>query len=166
MEVQLSRRGDYAIRAAIALARAWPGGGYLKLREISAEMDIPLRYTHEIVSFLVRGGLAGALAGKLGGFRLARDPETISLLQIVEAAEGRLGLDRCALSGGPCHWQETICAVHPMLAEAGRALAGALRSESLAAVLMLDARLKQTTEAPAGGNRRRRARATPPAAEG
>ena len=141
MDLQLTRRGDYAVRAAIALARANPEGGYRKLREIAAEMAIPLRYTHEILSLLVRAGLVEAMAGKLGGYRLVREPGDISLLQVVEAAEGRLRLDRCTLSGGPCHWQQSICAVHPALEEACRSLTNSLRAETLAHVLQLDERL-------------------------
>jgi Rrf2 family protein len=141
LDLQLSRRGDYAVRAAIALARAAPSGGYLKLREIAAEMAIPERYTHEIVSLLVRAGLVEAMAGKLGGYRLVRPPRDVTLLQVVEAAEGNLRLDRCTLSGGPCNWQQTICAVHPAWEDACRSFTGVLRAQSLAHVLELDEKL-------------------------
>lgn len=138
MDLQLTRRGDYTVRAAVCLARSASSGGYRKLREIAAEMAIPERYTHEIVSLLVRAGLAEALPGKHGGYRLVRDPASVSLLEVIEAGEGALRLDRCALSDGPCHWQETICAVHPMLEEASRSLTTTLRGRSLADVLEVD----------------------------
>ena len=142
MDVQLSKRGDYTVRAAVALARARPSGGYRKLREIAEEMDIPARYTHEIVSSLVKAGLAEAVAGKNGGYRLSRDASNISFLEVIEAGEGALRNDRCVLSGMPCHWQETICAVHPMIEEAARALTSSLQGRTLAQVLELDLRLK------------------------
>ena len=149
MDLQLTKRGDYTIRAAVSLARGWPEGGYRKLREISDEMAIPLRYTHEIVSLLVKAGLAEALSGKNGGYRLVRDPAGISFLDVVEAGEGALRLDRCALSGGPCHWQQTICAVHPAIEDAARALTTSLRARTLAQVLDLDHRLQaQHPESP------------------
>ncbi len=142
MDLQLSKRGDYTVRAAISLARGWPEGSYRKLREISKEMAIPLRYTHEIVSLLVKAGLAEALAGKNGGYRLVREPAGINLLDVVEAGEGTLRQDRCALSGGPCHWQQTICAIHPAMEDAARALTSSLRVHTLAQVIDLDQRLQ------------------------
>lgn len=141
MDLQLTRRGDYTVRAAISLARHSGSGTYRKLREISEEMAIPARYTHEIVSLLVKAGLAEALAGKQGGYRLVRTPESISLLEIVEAGEGALRVDRCALDGGPCHWQ-TMCAVHPMLEDGVKAITASMQSRSLADVLKLDRRLE------------------------
>src|SRR3954468_4624137 len=94
LDLQLTKRGDYAVRAALSLARASGGGGYRKIREIAAEMSIPERYTHEILTLLVRGSLVDALAGKQGGYRLRHAPADVSLLQVIEAAEGPLRLDR------------------------------------------------------------------------
>ncbi|HEX5369999.1 MAG TPA: Rrf2 family transcriptional regulator [Dehalococcoidia bacterium] len=138
MDLQLTRRGDYALRAALCLAKASPSGAYRKLREIAAETAIPERYTHEIVSLLVRAGLVEAMAGKLGGYRLAREPASISLLEVIEAGEGSLRQDRCALSGGPCR-QQTMCGVHQMLEEAARALIMSLRRRNLSQIADSDA---------------------------
>jgi Rrf2 family protein len=141
LDLQLTRRGDYVVRAALALARAADSGAYLKLREIAEEMDIPSRYTHEIVSMLVKDGLAEAMAGKQGGYRLVRPPTSITLLEVVEAGDGAMRLDRCAMSGGPCHWQESMCAVHPMLEDGVKAMTARLRSRTLADVMKLDQKL-------------------------
>jgi Rrf2 family protein len=143
LDLQLTRRGDYAVRAAIALARAVDSREYRKIREIAAEMAIPPLYTHEILTLLVRAGLVETLAGKQGGYRLLRQPAAVSLLEVVEAAEGPLRLDRCTLSGGPCHWQDTTCAVHPVWEEASKSLTQLLRSQSLAQVVETDARLRR-----------------------
>jgi len=141
LDLQLTKRGDYAVRAALSLARASGDGGYRKIREIAAEMSIPERYTHEILTLLVRGSLVEAMAGKQGGYRLRHAPTDVSLLQVIEAAEGPLRLDRCTLSGGPCHWQDTSCAVHPMLEDACKALTTSMGAQSLADVLAMDERL-------------------------
>jgi Rrf2 family protein len=145
LDLQLTKRGDYTVRAAIALARSADSNAYRKLREIAEEMAIPSRYTHEIVSLLVKAGLAEALAGKQGGYRLVRDARNITLLDVIEAGEGAMRLDRCALSGGPCHWQQTICAVHPMLEDSVKAMTTSMRSRSLADVLKLDRKLQAQT---------------------
>lgn len=141
MDLQLTWRGDYALRAAVALAKAFNAGQFRKIREVAEEMDIPVRYSPEILNILQRAGIAEARAGRQGGYRLAREPSQISFLEIVEASEGPMVSERCAMSGGPCHWQQTICAVHPMLEEAGRALTEALRRRTLADLLDIDTRL-------------------------
>jgi Rrf2 family iron-sulfur cluster assembly transcriptional regulator len=104
-------------------------------------MSIPERYTHEILTLLVRGGLVGAMAGKQGGYRLLHAPDEVSLLQVIEAAEGSLRVERCTLSGGPCHWADTVCAIHPMLEDACKALTTSLNGKNLADVLAMDEKL-------------------------
>lgn len=143
MDLQLTWRGDYAVRAAIALARNWPLGSYRKIREVASEMAIPFRYTPEILSILQRAGLAEARAGRTGGYRLTRPPADISLLEVIEASEGRLASERCVLRGGPCHWQGTACAIHPIIEAAGRALTTSLAGYSLADAVAIDLRLEQ-----------------------
>jgi Rrf2 family protein len=150
VDLQLTRRGDYALRAAVSLARHTAGGEYRKLREIAEEMAIPARYSHEIVSLLVKAGLVEAMAGKNGGYRLVRSPEDISLLDIIEAGDGALRLDRCALDGGPCSNQETICAAHPMLESGVKAMTAAMRTRSLADVLQQDRKLKSRSKTARG----------------
>ena len=142
MDLQLTHRGDYALRAALALARAAGSGQYVKLRDVSEQMAIPLRYTQEILALLMRAGLAEARAGKHGGYRLTRAPGDISVLEVVEAAEGPLRSDRCTLRGGPCHWQDTVCAVHATWVSAREALAAILTKQTLQAVVEADDRLQ------------------------
>ncbi len=103
-------------------------------------MAIPLRYTQEILALLMRASLAEARAGKQGGYRLLRTPGDISLLDVVEAAEGPLRLERCTLSGGPCHWEDKVCAVHATWEEANRALTAVLRRQTLLNALEADER--------------------------
>jgi Rrf2 family iron-sulfur cluster assembly transcriptional regulator len=155
LDLQLTHRGDYAIRAAIALAREAESGRYVKLREVSDEMAIPTRYTQEILTLLMRAGMAEARAGRTGGYRLTRQPEAISLLEVVEAAEGPLRLERCTLSGGPCHWEETVCAVHAMWEQANGALVASLRGQNLARVLEVDNRLRARSKAKSRAGQRR-----------
>jgi Rrf2 family protein len=141
VDLQLTKRGDYAVRAAVYLAHAHGDGGYRKIREIAEAMSIPAQYTHEILTLLVRADLVEAMAGKLGGYRMKRAPADVSLLRVIEAAEGPLKLDRCTLSGGPCHWQDTICAVHPMLEDACKALTTSMATQTLADIIAMDDKL-------------------------
>ena len=137
MKIELGRKGDYAVRAAISVARHHDSGRR-KAREIAAEMDIPARYLPQILAELVRGGLLRATAGPDGGYTLAREPAAISLLEVIEAAEGPLRTDVCVLSGGPCDWEQT-CPVHEVWSEAERALRERLSAATFADLADLDA---------------------------
>jgi Rrf2 family protein len=141
VDLALTRRGDYVARAAIALASAWDGAGaYRKLREIAEEMALPRSYTPQVLGILARAGLAEAKAGRSGGYRLTRPPDAISVLEVIEAAEGSLELRRCAIRGGPCRWDD-VCALHPTVARAAEAIRSTLATTSLAHVVAADRKL-------------------------
>lgn len=125
MQVTLGKRGDYSVRAVLYLARHH-GTGRRKAREIASEMDIPERYLPQILANLVRHGLLVAVAGPDGGYALSREPVEISLLEVVEAAEGPLVLETCLLRGGPCDWEDA-CPMHAPWRRAQDALIGHLR---------------------------------------
>lgn len=126
MEATLGRKGDYSVRAVIALARAW-GDGRRKSRQISRTMAIPPQYLPQLMAPLVGAGLVRATAGPDGGYELTKDPAEITLLEIVELAEGPVAGDRCLLAGGPCDWVDQ-CPAHDTWDRAQRALATELRS--------------------------------------
>lgn len=144
MNLSLNSRGDYAVRAALCLARAYDGRTYKKTREIASDMALPVRYTPQILTTLNRAGIADARAGREGGYRLSRPPAEVSLLAVVEAAEGPLRSGRCTLDGGPCHW-ERMCAVHPAWEEAAESFRRALERVSLADIAAVDAGLESGT---------------------
>jgi len=136
MDLQLSRRGDYAVRAAIALARD-EGNGFTKIREVAERMGIPLPYTPQILKILANAGIAEAKAGREGGYRLKRLASEVSLLEIIEAAEGSLRASRCTLRGEPCVW-ESPCPVHQAWVTASEALRGELSMTTLATIAAMD----------------------------
>lgn len=133
----LSKRGDYVVRSALALARAWPSGETRKIREVVAEMGVPQTFASQILAGLVRNGLATSKAGKDGGYRLSRPPEEISLLEVVEAGEGPLRAERCALGEGPCRW-DAVCPLHDTWRAATDALREVLAGTDLAVLASRD----------------------------
>ena len=50
MDLALTMRGDYAVRAAVSLGKAFKSGGFRKIRQVAAEMDLPARYTPQILN--------------------------------------------------------------------------------------------------------------------
>ncbi|MDA8309841.1 MAG: Rrf2 family transcriptional regulator [Actinomycetota bacterium] len=137
MNMTLSKRGDYVMRSAIALARAYEGGAPRKIRELVADTEVPRTFASQILADLVRAGLAVSRAGRDGGYRLSRSPEQISVLQVVEAAEGPLRAERCALGEGPCRWDD-VCPLHETWSEASARLAELLAATTLAEVAARD----------------------------
>lgn len=142
MNMTLSKRGDYVVRSALALARAYPTGEPRKIRQVVAEMGVPQTFASQILADLVRAGLATSKAGKGGGYRLARPPEQIPLVEVVEAGEGPLRAERCALGEGPCRW-ESVCPLHETWRAATNALRQVLGATTLADVAARDIEIEQ-----------------------
>jgi Rrf2 family protein len=109
VQATLGRKGDYSVRAVLDISNH--SGGRRKSREIAEEMDIPSRYLPQILANLVEHGILTAEAGPTGGYLLARPADDVTLLDVVEAAEGPIHIDQCVLRGGPCDW-DTSCPVH------------------------------------------------------
>jgi len=136
MDLNLTKRGQYVVRTAIALARAH-NDGYLKTREIATAMNVPGQYAPQVLVLLRKAGLTESRSGASGGHRLTRPPDQISLLDIVRAAEGEVDESACMLRGGLCgHGSE--CALHQPWQTAQRALLAALASTSLESLAVLE----------------------------
>jgi Rrf2 family iron-sulfur cluster assembly transcriptional regulator len=142
MDLALTRKGDYAVRAALCLAKVWASRRYVKIREVAAEMDLPVGYTPHVLKLLAVAGFAEAKAGREGGYRLTSPPEAISLLDVVEAAEGAFVLERCILRGGPCHWEQA-CAVHSAWFSAMQACRDSLQGTTLGELVTADEGLRR-----------------------
>ena len=99
--MELTHRGSYAIRAVLTLARA-DQDEVVPARHIAKEMDIPVRFLPQVLGDLNRAGIVEARLGRAGGYRLSKPATEISLLDIIEAAEGDARRQTCVLSGKPC----------------------------------------------------------------
>ena len=130
VRVVLSLRGDYAVRAMLALA-AHTGEGWLSAPRIAAGMSIPVRFLPHVLTDLSRAGLVVGQPGRTGGYRLALPAGEIDLLRIVEAVEDAAEPVRCVLRGGPCA-DDGRCAVHDSFAGATRVLRAELGRSNLA----------------------------------
>jgi Rrf2 family protein len=129
MRVELTKRGDYAVRAMLALALE--RSRLVSVRRIAADMSMPPRFLPQVMGDLVRAGLVEGVSGRNGGYRLSRPAPEISLLGIVEAMEGDSRREECVLRGGPCR-AESVCAVHDAFAGAEEAMIARLEGVTLA----------------------------------
>ena len=131
MKLRLTRRGDYAVRAMVTLAR--PDTGQLTGAALAEATGIPVSYVPQVMSDLVRAGLVANRRGRAGGYRLARDADKVSLLEVVAASEGDSQPQQCVLRGGPCRGQtDGACDVHDAFYRAEQAVFASLSAVSLA----------------------------------
>jgi Rrf2 family protein len=130
VRIELTLRGDYAVRAALAITLL-DDGHPVSARRIAERMDIPTRFLAHVLTDLVRAGIVVGTTGRNGGYRLAAAPSEIDLLRVVDAVEERGDPPRCVLRGGPCRLDGT-CAVHDVFFAATAAMRRELASASLA----------------------------------
>jgi Rrf2 family transcriptional regulator, iron-sulfur cluster assembly transcription factor len=132
MRFELGHKGDYALRAMVHLG-CHADEGLQKSQVIASSMDVPEKYLPQILGVLIRHGLVRSHAGPRGGYALTRAPESITLLEIVEAAEGPIGSAVCPLRARTCDGTDP-CAVHDAWRTAQSTLIERLASVSLASV--------------------------------
>ena len=142
MRLELGRRADCGIRAAIDLARHHETGERRKARQIAEAMDVPAAYVPHVLADLVRAELAVSLAGPAGGYLLARPPDEISLLAVIRAVDDDPASRPFLPRGGPCRWDDSR-AVHALWAEAQQAMLGRLDQATLAEVIEFGAAIAQ-----------------------
>ena len=131
MRLELTKRADYAIRAVVALA-AVPDER-LSVRRIAADRDIPVRFLQQVMTDLVAAGMADAVAGRTGGYRLTRPTAMISVLDVIEAVEGDSRRRTCVLRAGPCR-TNAACGVHDVFAATQEAMLRELGGATIASL--------------------------------
>jgi Rrf2 family protein len=128
----ISRQTDYAIRCILALAQ--DRGRILNAREIARGMHIPQSFLAKILQKLVRRGLVRSQRGVQGGFRLAQPPARLSLWAVVQAVQGSVGINLCALNRRRCR-RGAACTVHPVWAKMRREIEQRLKKQSVFSLL-------------------------------
>lgn len=98
----LSRTAGYALHATVAIAEMERSGDPVKAAEVAELLSLPANYLAKILQALARAGVLVSERGRTGGFRLARDPSAIRLMDVVGGFD-TLGPERqCLLGGGAC----------------------------------------------------------------
>ncbi len=119
--MEISRRTDYGVRVILHLSGLSPDAR-ASTQEIATRQGIPNPFLAKIISQLSLAGLVSTFRGAGGGVALARPSNQISLLDVIEALEGPIHLNRCLSQPEVCPRNGT-CPVHGVLARAQSALA-------------------------------------------
>lgn len=110
--MELTRKGDYAIRGIVYLA-AQPPEKISLLSDIATAVEVPQTFLAKIFQQFSKSGIVRSYRGTGGGFVLATAPEKVTLLEVVEAVEGPITPNRCLSGAGQCS-RDTFCTVHPV----------------------------------------------------
>jgi FeS assembly SUF system regulator len=99
--------------------------------ELAERAHLELPTVSKLLKTLTQAGLVQSFRGSAGGYRLARPASQISLIHIVEAIEGPLGMTECSGEHSSCE-HETHCGVRSKWLRINDVVADALRGVSLA----------------------------------
>jgi Rrf2 family protein len=90
----LTKRGKYAIRAVLFLARRREKGSIL-IQDIAEQESIPKKFLEAILLDLKNEGVLSSRKGKGGGYSLEQSPDTLTVGRIVRIIDGPLAPVRC-----------------------------------------------------------------------
>ena len=135
--MKLSKRGEYGIKALIALASGDGEQHIVQIRELAEREKIPVKFLEQIFLTLKNAGILHSRLGVSGGYYLARPAEEITLGQIVRTLDGTLAPIRCvskiAYERCVCPDEET-CGLRFAMLKVRNAIAEVLDNTTLAEV--------------------------------
>lgn len=92
--MKVSTRGEYGMRAMVALARSY-GDGPVALANVAHDSAVPSAYLEQLLGMLRRSGLVASTRGAHGGYALAQPPEEIRVGDIYRVLEGPIAPMDC-----------------------------------------------------------------------
>ena len=101
--ISVTSKSRYAVVAMAELARA--GERPVPIKELAERRDIPEQFLEQLFSTLRRAGLLTSHRGVKGGYTLARPPEQINVLEVVQALDGKIGQEADEAGG---IWEEGV----------------------------------------------------------
>jgi len=110
--MELTRKGEYAIRGIVFLAKQ-PSGKVILVSDVAEATGVSQTFLAKIFQSFAKLGLVNSFRGTGGGFLLGRPASKITLRQVVEAVEGPIIPNRCLTEEGMCS-RESQCMVHPV----------------------------------------------------
>jgi FeS assembly SUF system regulator len=130
--LRVTRLTDYATVVLTVLASR-PEAVH-SASEVAERARLEAPTVSKVLKPLAHAGLVEGFRGVNGGYRLARAPETISLIEVVEAIEGPLGMTECSVHAGNCGIEDH-CGVRANWRRINDVVTEALRSVTLAQML-------------------------------
>jgi Rrf2 family protein len=130
--MKISTRGRYATRAMLELAIRQESQP-VRLKDIADAQRISIKYLENLFRVLKNAKLVVSVVGKNGGYRLAKSPSEIKVLDILEVMEGDLAPVECVTNDSYCQHMDD-CVTHCMwekIYEAVKEVLGAINLQNL-----------------------------------
>lgn len=128
--IRITRLTDYGLVLLAHIARH-PERPIFTGRDLAEETDLPLPTVSKLLKTLARSEILTSQRGVSGGYRLARSPEEITIVEIIDALEGPIAVTLCSLeSGGECA-KEDLCPVQSSWRKINQAVLRALEDIKL-----------------------------------
>lgn len=131
--MELNTKGRYAVMALVDLAKHADGGA-VPLSAIAERQDLSLAYLEQIFLLLRRADLVVSARGRSGGYRLARSASSITIADVMEAAEEQTKMTRCGVETAGCVG-DSKCLTHGLWRALGDNIQGFLSGVTLADVV-------------------------------
>lgn len=131
--MQVSRKVDYALRAAIHLANDEHRSKACSVAEIAERERIPRQFLEKIIPELIRSGLVRSRRGPHGGYVLARPAEEVTFKDVIEAVEGPISLNVCVGEHAEC-FLLGACGMNRIWVEGQRRVMDLFQSTTIASV--------------------------------
>jgi Rrf2 family cysteine metabolism transcriptional repressor len=88
--ISITSKSPYAVLALAELARS-AGAEPVPIGELARKRDVPVQFLEQLFAVLRRAGIISSQRGVKGGYRFARDPASVTVLEVVELLDGPLG---------------------------------------------------------------------------
>ena len=131
--VRISTKGRYGLRTLMDIA-VHQSEGAVTLNEIAARQKISVKYLWQVINPLKTAGMLSVTRGAKGGYVLARPPEKITMLEVVNILEGTMSLVDCVSNTKYCD-KVDCCVARTVWMEVHRSIEKTLGGITLAAVL-------------------------------
>ncbi len=128
--MKLSMRGDYGLRAVLELARRY-GEGPVQSAEIAAHQGIPEQYLDHLLTVLRKAGIVKSARGPQGGHVLVRQPEELTLGEVLAVLEGSLAVLGCVEDPHACR-ASASCVLRDVWRQIGELTRGVLDGTTIA----------------------------------
>ncbi len=133
--MRLTLAGEYAIRAMLFLADQ-PTDRRVQISEIAETGSIPENFLRNIVLKLAKNQLIQTHRGAGGGVKLLRPASEVTLLDVIEAVEGKLSLNHCLVQAQEFCGRTEWCSVHLIWSVAQSKMIEELTATSLAELVI------------------------------
>jgi Rrf2 family cysteine metabolism transcriptional repressor len=90
--ISITTKSPYAIVALAELGRS-AGDAPVPIGELARRREVPVQFLEQLFAVLRRAGILTSQRGVKGGYRFAREPSAVTVLEVVELLDGPLGRD-------------------------------------------------------------------------